>query len=155
MNQSPFRVAIILIVAIAGILFAAPNFLPQQWRDSLPGWLPQPGLVLGLDLQGGSHLLLEVDRTGIVTQRLSDVRRDARNVLANQNGIGNIITTDEANNAIYIELTDPTQKDQALTALQGIQNTINNTMFSGGIGTDELTFGERPDGRISIALTPE
>ena len=82
MNQSPFRVAIILFVAIAGILFAAPNFLPQQMRDALPGWLPKPGLVLGLDLQGGSHLLLEVDRAGIVAQRLSDVRRDARNVLA-------------------------------------------------------------------------
>ena len=130
MHQSPFRVAIILFVAIAGILFAAPNFLPQQVRDALPGWLPQPGLVLGLDLQGGSHLLLEVDRAGIVAQRLSDVRRDARNVLANQNGIGNIITTDEANNAIYIELTDPTQKEQALTALQSIQNTVNNSLFS-------------------------
>ena len=155
MHQSPFRVAIILFVAIAGILFAAPNFLPQQVRDALPGWLPQPGLVLGLDLQGGSHLLLEVDRAGIVTQRLSDVRRDARNVLANQNGIGNIITTDEANNAIYIELTDPTQKEQALTALQGIQNTVNNSLFSGGVGVQELAFAELPDGRISVTLTPE
>ncbi|MBN9333386.1 protein translocase subunit SecD [Devosia sp.] len=155
MNQSPFRVALILFVAIAGILFAAPNFLPQQMRDALPGWLPQPGLVLGLDLQGGSHLLLEVDRAGIVAQRLSDVRRDARNVLANQNGIGNIITTDEANNAIYIELTDSTQKEQAMAALQSIQNTINNSLFSGGVGVNELTFTERPDGRIAVALTPE
>lgn len=155
MNQSPFRVAIILFVAIAGILFAAPNFLPQQMRDSLPGWLPKPGLVLGLDLQGGSHLLLEVDRAGIVAQRLSDVRRDARNVLANQNGIGNIITTDEANNSIYIELTDPAQKEQAMTALQGIQNTISNSLFSAGVGVNELAFSERPDGRIAITLTPE
>ena len=37
MNQSPFRVAIILIVAIAGILFAAPNFLPKQVQEALPG----------------------------------------------------------------------------------------------------------------------
>ena len=155
MNQSPFRVAIILIVAIAGILFAAPNFLPQQVRDALPGWLPQPGLVLGLDLQGGSHLLLEVDRESIVEQRLSDVRRDARNVLANQNGIGNIITTDAANNAIYIELTDPAQKQQALTALQTIQNTLNSSMFSTAGGVNELAFGERPDGRLSVTLTPE
>ena len=155
MNQSPFRVAIILFVAIAGILFAAPNFLPQQVREALPGWLPQPGLVLGLDLQGGSHLLLEVDRGGIVAQRLSDVRRDARNVLANQNGIGNIITTDEANNAIYIELTDPTQKEQAMTALQGIQNTVNNSLFSAGVGVNELAFAEMPDGRISVSLTPD
>ncbi|ODT72506.1 MAG: protein translocase subunit SecDF [Pelagibacterium sp. SCN 63-23] len=155
MNQSPFRVAIILFVAIAGILLAAPNFLPKNVQEALPGWLPKPGLVLGLDLQGGSHLLLEVDRSGIVSQRLSDVRRDARNVLANQNGIGNIITTDEASNAIYVELTDPTQKAQAQTALQALQNTLSNTLFSAGTGVNELAFGETPDGRLSITLTPE
>src|SRR5690606_37579909 len=130
-------------------------FLPQQWREALPGWLPQPGLVLGLDLQGGSHLLLEVDRSGIVTQRLSDVRREARNVLANQNGIGNLITTNEAANAIYIELTDPAQKEQARTALLTIQNTITNALFSTGVGIDELAFGETPDGRLSVTLTPD
>ncbi|NMA99311.1 MAG: protein translocase subunit SecD [Phyllobacteriaceae bacterium] len=155
MNQSPFRIFVILFVTIAGILLAAPNFLPQQWRDALPGWLPQPGLVLGLDLQGGSHLLLEVDRAGIVNQRLSDVRREARNVLANQNGIGNLITTNEAANAIYIELTDPSQKEQARTALQSIQNTMTNALFSTGVGIDELAFGETPDGRLSVTLTPD
>lgn len=155
MNQSPFRVFVIIFVALAGILLAAPNFLPQQARDALPGWLPQPGLVLGLDLQGGSHLLLEVDREGIVEQRLSDVRREARNVLANQNGIGNIITTDAANNAILVELTDPAQKEQAVTALSTIQNTLTNSMFSAGGGVNELAFGETPDGRLSVTLTPD
>ncbi|MBJ3785570.1 protein translocase subunit SecD [Devosia sediminis] len=155
MNQSPFRVIVILFVAIAGILLAAPNFLPKNVQESLPGWLPQPGLVLGLDLQGGSHLLLEVDRNGIVEQRLSDLRRDARNVLANQNGIGNIITTDPATNSITIELTDPTQKDAAATAIQALQNTLSNSLFSAGAGVNELTFGETTDGKLTIALTEE
>ncbi|QQR40812.1 protein translocase subunit SecD [Devosia rhizoryzae] len=155
MNQSPFRVFVILFVAIAGILLAAPNFLPESARQALPGWLPQPGLVLGLDLQGGSHLLLEVDRAGIVEQRLSDVRREARNVLANQNGIGNIITTDAAANAIYIELTDPTQRELAVTAINSIQNTLSNSLFSAGGGVNELAFGETADGKLSITLTPE
>jgi len=154
MQHSPFRAALILLVAIAGILFAVPNFLPKSTLDALPGWFPKQGMVLGLDLQGGSHLLLEVDREGIVRQRLSDVRRDARNVLANQNGIGNIITTDEARNALYIELTDPTQKPQAETAILGLQNSLSNTLF-GGVGTDEFSFGETPDGRLTITLTPE
>ncbi|MBJ6987007.1 protein translocase subunit SecD [Devosia sp. MC521] len=154
MNHSPFRVFIILFVAIAGILMAAPNFLPKNVQDALPDWLPKPGLVLGLDLQGGSHLLLEVDRKGIVDQRLSDVRRDARNVLANQNGIGNLITTDADRNAIFIELTDPTQKAQAETAIRGLQNTLSNALI-GGVGVDEMAFGETPDGRLSITLTPD
>ena len=155
MHQSPFRVFIILFVAIAGILLAAPNFLPKSVQDALPGWLPKPGLVLGLDLQGGSHLLLEVNRQGIVTQRLSDVRRDARNVLATQNGIGNIITTDVASNTITIELTDPNQKAQAETAIRGLQNTLSNNIFGAGTGVDELSFGETPDGKLTVTLTPE
>lgn len=46
MNQSPFRVAIILFVAIAGILFAAPNFLPQQVREALLDGCPSQAWFL-------------------------------------------------------------------------------------------------------------
>jgi len=152
MNQSPFRVFIILFVAIAGIVLAVPNFLPKSAQESLPGWLPRPGLVLGLDLQGGSHLLLEVDRQAVVTQRLGDVRRDARSVLATRHGIGNIITTDPARNMLSIELTDPAQKPEAETAIRGIQNTLSDSLFSGA-GVDELSFGETGDGRLTITLT--
>jgi len=154
MQHSTLRAFIILIVSFLGIVLAVPNFLPKDVQESLPGWLPQPGLVLGLDLQGGSHLLLEVDREGIVKQRLSDLRRDARNVLANQNGIGNIITTDEAGATITIELTDPAQKQQAETALRGLQNTLSNVLFS-GTGVDELAFGETPDGKLTVTLTAD
>ena len=42
-----------------------------------------------------------------------------------------------------------------MTALQGIQNTVNNSLFSAGVGVNELAFAEMPDGRISVSLTPE
>jgi SecD/SecF fusion protein len=152
MQSSPIRTAVILFVTIIGLLFAVPNFLPKDVVDALPDWLPKQAMVLGLDLQGGSHLLLEVNRESIVTERLTDLRRDARNVLANENGIGNIITTDPATNTITIELTDPTQKEAARTAIEGLQNTLSDTMFA-GVGTDELSFGETPDGKLTITLT--
>ncbi|GAB5427021.1 MAG: protein translocase subunit SecDF [Devosia indica] len=154
MQSSPIRTAVILFVAIIGLLFAAPNFLSKDVVDALPDWLPKQAMVLGLDLQGGSHLLLEVDRDGIVSERLSDLRRDARNVLANENGIGNIITTDVASNSITIELTDPTQTDAARTAIQGLQNTLTNALLA-GVGTEELSFGETSDGKLTIALTAD
>lgn len=154
MQSSPIRTAVILFVAIIGLLFAAPNFLSKDVVDALPDWLPKQAMVLGLDLQGGSHLLLEVDRDGIVSERLSDLRRDARNVLANENGIGNIITTDVANNSITIELTDPTQTEAARTAIQGLQNTLTNALLA-GVGTEELSFGETSDGKLTIALTAD
>jgi SecD/SecF fusion protein len=154
MQFSPVRTAIIAFVALLGVLFAVPSFLPQNVRDAWPSFLPKQTVVLGLDLQGGSHLLLQVNEDGIVSERLQSLRRDVRNTLANQNGIGNLITTDEATNSLAIELTDPTQKEAARTAIQGLQNTINNGLISVG-GINELAFGEAPDGRLTVTLTPE
>jgi SecD/SecF fusion protein len=154
MQSSPFRTTLILLVVAVGLVFSIPNFISKDTLDALPDWLPKQAMVLGLDLQGGSHLLLEVNRESIVSERLTDLRRDARNVLANQSGIGNIITTDVASNTITVELTDPSQLEAARTALQTLQNTITNTMFA-GVGTDELSFGETADGKLTIALTPD
>ncbi|KKC32395.1 protein translocase subunit SecD [Devosia psychrophila] len=154
MQSSPIRTAVIALVAILGVLFAVPSFLPQDVRDAWPSFLPRQTVVLGLDLQGGSHLLLQVNEDGIVTERLQALRRDVRNTLANQNGIGNLITTDEATKTLSIELTDPTQKEAARTAIQALQNTISNSMLAVG-GTNELAFGDSPDGKLTVTLTEE
>ena len=108
---SPIRTAIIVIVALLGILYTVPNFLTKDQLAAWPGFLPKQTVTLGLDLQGGSYLLLEVNRAGIIKDRLNELKRDARNILANQNGIGNIITVQ--GNALSIELTDPSQRQKA------------------------------------------
>ncbi|MBI4920508.1 MAG: protein translocase subunit SecD [Devosia nanyangense] len=144
---SPLRTAIILFVAVLGIVFAIPNFFSKDVTANWPGWLPHSGMTLGLDLQGGSHLLLQVNRESVITERLKTLRRDARQILAGENGIGNIITTGA--DSITIELTDPTQKAAASTALQKLQT-------GGGVlglgGTAELDFGETADGKITVTL---
>jgi len=152
MQFSPIRAVIIAIVAILAVAFTIPSFLPKDTLDALPDWMPKRTIVLGLDLQGGSHLLLGVNKQSIVDQRVKDLRRDARAVLANENGIGNIITT--GTQSITVELTDPTQQDAALKALETLQNNISSTMFSVG-GTPELSFSSTADGKITVALTDE
>ena len=154
MQSSPIRTAIIAIVALLGILFTIPSFLPQDVRDSWPGFLPRQTVVLGLDLQGGSHLLLQVNEDGIVSERLQSLRRDVRNTLANDNGIGNLITTDEATKSLTVELTDPTQLEAARTAIAALQNTISNSLIAVG-GVNELAFGDTADGKLTVTLTPE
>ncbi len=154
MQSSPIRTAIIAIVALLGILFTIPSFLPQNVRDSWPAFLPRQTVVLGLDLQGGSHLLLQVNEDGIVAERLQSLRRDVRNTLANDNGIGNLITTDEATQSLTVELTDPTQLEAARTAIAALQNTISNSLISVG-GVNELAFGDTTDGKLTVTLTPE
>ena len=154
MQFSPARTAIIIAVTVLGFLFALPSFLPQTVRDAWPSWLPSQTIVLGLDLQGGSHLLLQVNQDGIVTERLADLRRDARSILANDNGIGNLITTDEASRSISIELTDPSQSAAALTALESLQNNVGGTLFAAS-GKQELSIETAADGKIVIALTQD
>ena len=50
----------IILTALVVCLCAVPNFFPESTVKTWPKWA-QRHLVLGLDLQGGSHLLLEVD----------------------------------------------------------------------------------------------
>lgn len=154
MHFSPIRTAIIAIVAIVGLLLAIPSFLSKDQLAAWPGFLPHQTVVLGLDLQGGSHLLLQVNKAGIITERVGELRRDARTVLANDNGIGNLITLNAAGNGIEVELTDPTQKAAAVTALATLQNTVSNSMFAVG-GVSELEFGETPDGKLTATLTDQ
>jgi SecD/SecF fusion protein len=150
MQFSPLRTAIIVIVSVLGILFTIPSFLPKDVLASWPGFLPRQTVVLGLDLQGGSHLLLQVNKESIVTERVKTLRRDVRTTLTNA-GIGNLITV--TTNALSVELTDPAQKAAAQTALQNLQNTISSTF--GSVGAQELAFSETADGKIVVALTDE
>ncbi|ODT76121.1 MAG: protein translocase subunit SecDF [Pelagibacterium sp. SCN 64-44] len=154
MQSSPFRAILIAVVALLGVLFTLPSFLPENVREAWPAFLPHQTVVLGLDLQGGSHLLLQVNQDGIVNERLQTLRRDVRNTLANQNGIGNLITTDAAKRTLTIELTDPSQKEAARKAVEGLQNVISNALLSVG-GVNELAFGETPDGKLTVSLTQE
>lgn len=62
MIQFPrWKTALIILTCLLGIVFALPNVLPERALNAMPDWLPKKQVVLGLDLQGGSHLLLEVD----------------------------------------------------------------------------------------------
>ena len=56
-----WKVALIIGLCALGFAFAAPNLLDRQTADNLPGFLPSQQVNLGLDLRGGSHMLLEVE----------------------------------------------------------------------------------------------
>jgi protein-export membrane protein SecD len=70
----------IILTALAVCLCAVPNFFPESTVRSWPKWA-QRHLVLGLDLQGGSHILLEVDANAVKKDKLDQVRDDVRRTL--------------------------------------------------------------------------
>lgn len=61
MNVEKWKIYLVTFVCLFGMIFAMPNMLPDKTLQGLPSWLPHKKVPLGLDLQGGSHLLLEVD----------------------------------------------------------------------------------------------
>ena len=78
---------LVLIVCAFGLLYSLPNVIGQGTRDyittNLPGFVPSKTVNLGLDLQGGSHLLLEVDLDTVIEERaealVSALRPELRN----------------------------------------------------------------------------
>src|SRR5690606_38318424 len=81
---SRWQSIVIWLVVALGVVYAAPNLFPQSFLSSLPGWVPSKQMTLGLDLQGGSHILLQVDRKSLVAERLSRIRDDVRTLLREQ-----------------------------------------------------------------------
>src|SRR3978361_1248778 len=70
----------IVVTALLVCLCAVPNFFPEAQVKTWPKWA-QRHLVLGLDLQGGSHLLLEIDSNAVKKDKLEQVRDDIRRTL--------------------------------------------------------------------------
>jgi protein-export membrane protein SecD len=70
----------IILTALVVCLCAVPNFFPEAKVKTWPAWA-QRRLVLGLDLQGGSYLLLEVDSNYVKKEKLDQIRDDVRRTL--------------------------------------------------------------------------
>lgn len=71
MTRFSFRGVVYVLVVILGLLSAAPNILPYTVKQYLPSWYTTQALTLGLDLQGGSHLLLGADTSALQAKQLS------------------------------------------------------------------------------------
>ncbi len=74
------RLAIFLVSTCVALIYLSPSFvkkLPSWWA----GILPTEGIHLGLDLQGGTHLILEVDVETAIKNSMERVRGDLRNIL--------------------------------------------------------------------------
>ncbi|MGR7996598.1 protein translocase subunit SecD [Xanthobacter sp. ZOL 2024] len=143
-------VAILFTVAL-GILFALPNVLPQSVLQHLPAWLASSRVTLGLDLQGGSHILLEVDGAALRKERAEQLRDEVRRVLRDQKiGYSNLAIRDTA---VTLRLRDAADTDKALAELRKLAAPVTNTLFGGGTGEMDLTVSSGSEGAITLQLT--
>lgn len=74
-----WKIILAVVVSLAGFIWSAPNLLPRETTDQMPSWW-QP-VSLGLDLQGGSYLMLEVDTSYVVREHLNSLVETVRATL--------------------------------------------------------------------------
>ena len=143
-----WKVAAILGVIALGILLCLPNLLP---RSALPDWAAHRQISLGLDLRGGSYLLLEVDLEAVVRDRLEALADGARTRFRT----GNIGTTAIASNAgdrrLTVRLRDPAQAEAAAAQLRELANPVP-LGTSGATGPD-IDVATAPDGTVTATLS--
>jgi preprotein translocase subunit SecD len=115
-----WKIVTVLFVLIVGTLLAIPSMLPRATLDALPGWVPKATVNLGLDLQGGSHLLLEVGMDQLIQERLDSVLEEVRTKLRTANiGYKGLV---KANNAITVTISDENAIDAARKELSSVLN---------------------------------
>lgn len=73
MKSLSTRAMVYGLLIVLGLLSALPNLLPAKIASALPAWYSENSVSLGLDLQGGSHLLLEADSQALIREQYQSV----------------------------------------------------------------------------------
>ncbi len=132
-----WKIAVVVAVCLAGVVFVLPNALGERTLEGLPSWY-QP-IDLGLDLQGGSHLLLEVEADALVQERLDSLVDQARTTLRGER-IG-YIDLGVVENSVTVTIRDAERFERAWELL----SDLNSPMSTGLLGTGSTTEFEFSD----------
>ncbi|MBL6641977.1 MAG: protein translocase subunit SecD [PS1 clade bacterium] len=128
LHFSNFKITGIALLMLVGVLFALPNFMREETRLALPGFIPSGTLNLGLDLQGGSHLLLSVDTDSVQRERLDDLTSDIRLALRGERiGYSGLSRID---NGVSVTIRDAADMEKATTALQNLAQPVSGSVLT-------------------------
>jgi preprotein translocase subunit SecD len=143
MYFSRLKTALILGVCVLGALLCMPNLAPAP-----ASWLPWRAIHLGLDLRGGSYLLLEVDMKAVANERLNGLVDAVRQALRPGNIFNQSIVAEPERNRVVLRLRDPARTEEAVAALRPLATAESAT------GRPDLDLASAPDGTITLTLSP-
>jgi protein-export membrane protein SecD len=158
---SNLKIVLILLTTVVSILLAVPNLLNVEQRAaierSIPAWVPKwlvptKTVTLGLDLQGGSHVLLEVDVNDLLRTKVLNLRDDVRRVLREekvvpQGGIG------VQPRGVQMRIAEQADREKLLPKLRALAEPIGNQAAIGGGGQRSSEVSEGADGIIQVTIT--
>lgn len=132
---SKFRVMIILTICLVGIFFAIPNIMPKSVK--LPGWW-QP-VSLGLDLQGGSNLLLQVDFDTVMKDRMSTLEDSVRQTLREHRIRYQNLSADSS--SVKVKIDNLNARNQAMGYFRKLEDGLNVSVNESG--TIEIKYTDQ------------
>ncbi|WP_363349318.1 protein translocase subunit SecD [Methylocystis echinoides] len=149
---STWKFFAIVAMTLAAVLVVAPSMLSpahyEALKARLPSWLTPPTIVLGLDLQGGSHVMLEVDQADLVSTQVKNLRDDVRRILREEKvaitgGIG------ATPRGVQLRVADAADRDKILPKLRQLRNSFSSNIG----GQSPLEVETTPEGLIRITVT--
>ncbi|MDX8451436.1 protein translocase subunit SecDF [Mesorhizobium sp. VK9D] len=147
---SRLKMILIWLAVAITVILAAPNLFPASMLAQLPSWVPKRQMTLGLDLQGGSHILLQMDQNDLIKAQLETARDEIRTLLREAKiqytALGGTGRT------VQVRITDPTQIDAAKTALKPLTAPVAAGLFSGG-SVQEMALNDSEAGLLKFTVT--
>jgi SecD/SecF fusion protein len=147
---SRVKMILIWLAVAATFILAAPNLFPASTLAQLPSWVPKRQMTLGLDLQGGSHILLQMDQNDLIKAQLETTRDEIRTLLRDAKvgytGLGGTGRT------VQVRITDANQIEAAKTALKPLTDPVAAGLFTGG-SIQEMSLDDSEAGLLKFTVT--
>ncbi|AKK20467.1 protein translocase subunit SecD [Candidatus Liberibacter africanus] len=124
MRNNPWLVGLYAMICGIGILFALPNFLPKYFLDEFPSFMPKKHVSLGLDLQGGSHLVLEVDEDDLISEYLNTYLDELRSFLRTDNV--SVLSMRQIKNRITLSFPDSRSKENVVGKINNFLQSLSS-----------------------------
>jgi preprotein translocase subunit SecD len=145
---SRWKALAILAIAFLVCFAAVPNLFPESVVERWPKWA-QRHIVLGLDLQGGSHILLEVDANAVRQEKVESLRDDVRRVLRDARiGYSGLTARGDT---VEVRIREPADVPQALAKLRELSQPLGGLL--GGTGQRSVNISDAGGGLIRLQVT--
>jgi preprotein translocase subunit SecD/SecD/SecF fusion protein len=134
----------IMLICALGILLSLPNL--GQRPSFLPSFVPWGQVHLGLDLRGGSYLLLQLDFAAVEQQDLNSLVDEVRQTLRTANMGYTGLHADAPNNQVVLHLLNPADAPAVLGALNKL------ITYAPGASGPNLSIAQGPEGTLNINI---
>ena len=138
-----------ILILVVGFLIALPNALPSSVIARMPPFLPRGTVALGLDLQGGSYLLLEVQFDQVQKDRLESLMGDIR-VAFRKARIG-YTNLEAGSDRVSLRILDSSRLSDSRTILGKLNPVVGGSVLS--VGARDYEMLEPTPGSFVMHMT--